>query len=70
MVTVEVANEDERRILETLLRAVRDLGSSSCLTMTREDLLVKYWINGRTAGRIQLTKQLPAWREREVLRSK
>lgn len=67
---IEVANEDERRILETLLRAVRDLGSSSCLTMTREDLLVKCWINGRTAGRIQLTNQLPAWREREVLRSK
>lgn len=67
---IEVANEDERRILETLLRAVRDLGSSSCLMMTREDLLVKCWINGRTAGRILLANQLPAWREREVLRSK
>ena len=67
---IEVENEDERRIVETLLRAVRDLGSSSCITMTREDLLVKCWVNGRTAGRILLANKLPAWREREVLRTR
>ncbi len=59
---IEVENEDERRIMETLLRAVRDLGGSSCLTMTREELILKCWVNGRTAGKVQLSNQLPAWR--------
>ena len=63
---IEVANADERRFMETLLKAVRDLGSSSCLTVVREELIVKAWVNGRHAGRIALSNALPAWKGLQV----
>ena len=63
---IEVANEDERRIMETILKAVRDLGSSSCLTVVREELVVKAWVNGRNAGRVTLSNALPAWKGLQV----
>jgi hypothetical protein len=67
---VEVSNEDERLALAKLLQLLRDVGSQSVITVVRENNDLRFWFNGRTAGRLRLANALPAWREREGLQGR
>ena len=67
---VEVENEDERTALAKLLQLLREVGSQSVITVARDGNDLRFWYNGRTAGRLKLANMLPAWREREGLQAR
>lgn len=59
---IEVANEDERRIMETLLKAINDIPEDSLITVFRTGLNIRIWCNGRRLANVRLNNQLPGWR--------
>lgn len=63
--TIECENDDERQAMERFLQLLRDIGSQSLINVMRDDLTLRFWINGRTGGRVRLSNALPAWRARE-----
>lgn len=61
--TIEVECEEERKLVEMILREVRSMGSSWCITILREALVVKAWANGRRAGHFTMANVPRGWKE-------